>query len=405
MLMKSLCSDVHWRHVSNVPAKTLFTAKTHKTYGDNKPRNVHGSQRGPFVPLKRYVNVEIQKHLVELPHMCKDSIDLVGQLEERTFPAGSKFYKFDVDDVYMSGDHEKLAEDCSEIVPREAMDFLLGTQYVRSGKRLAKVKCGSGMGDESSGAVSDWSFYVRAERDFMLTQQVQQEFGIIAYIRYRDDFIIVTNGTPHDSFKTLIWQLKDKCKPFMIKCESISNHGCCMLDIHMSKGFRFKRDRKLDIGMHFKATSQGTVLDGRSCHPAAIHRVWPLARFSAFNARCTSNDLAIEAKLAFLIKMVHGCPNHSTIPILVDFLTSRGCMFKKRAGVTLCSWLVLPYHPRLSGISANIMSTHAQWLAADEHFLRFIPKLSWKINHASLASILAADANTKTTLYRKRVGG
>ena len=164
------------------------------------------------------------------------------------------------------------------------------------------------MGDESSGAVSDWSFYVRAERHFMLKAEIQERYGIIAYLRYRDDFVIITNGTDHDFMMTLIWQLKDRCNPFKIKCESISNHGCAMLDIYMSKGPRFQRDRKLDIGMHFKSTSQGTPLDSRSCHPQSIHNVWPLARFAAFNCRCTSNVLAIEAKIAFLIKLVRGCP-------------------------------------------------------------------------------------------------
>ena len=139
--INSLCSDIHWRHVSNVPAQILFTAKTHKPQHEMKPRNVHGSQRGPFVPMKRYVCNKIQKHLSSLKHLCKDSIDLVKELKKHVFPAGSKFYKGDVEDFYMSGEHEGLKQDCQEVCPEEALEFILNTQYVTSGQYTAKVKC------------------------------------------------------------------------------------------------------------------------------------------------------------------------------------------------------------------------------------------------------------------------
>ena len=66
---------------------------------------------------------------------------------------------------------------------------------------------------------------------------------------------------------------------------------------------------------------------------------------------------------------------------------------------------VLPFHPRLSRITATILGTHAQWLAGDAMFHRFKPKLPWKINHASLASMLAQDATAKINVYRKGAGG
>ena len=67
--INSLCSDIHWRHVDTVPAQVLFTAKTHKPQHEMKPRNVHGSQRGPFVPMKRYICNKIQKRLSKLKHL------------------------------------------------------------------------------------------------------------------------------------------------------------------------------------------------------------------------------------------------------------------------------------------------------------------------------------------------
>ena len=98
----------------------------------------------------------------------------------------------------MAGEHHVLKQDCSEICQEEALDFVLDAQYVTSGDRTAKVVCGSGMGEESSGAISDYSFYFRCERDFLLQDVVRTKYGIIAYLRYRDDFLIITDGTPHD---------------------------------------------------------------------------------------------------------------------------------------------------------------------------------------------------------------
>ena len=76
-LTRALLSDVHWRGVERIPAEILFTAKTHKTRGENKPRVVHGSRRGPFVPLKRRLCFKIQNQMEGegFEHILKDSVE------------------------------------------------------------------------------------------------------------------------------------------------------------------------------------------------------------------------------------------------------------------------------------------------------------------------------------------
>ena len=179
-----------------------------------------------------------------------------------------------------------------------------------------------------------------------------------------------------------------------------------MLDLSLSKGRRFARCRKLDIGIHLKNTNQGVPLDDRSCHPPSIHSVWPLARFSACNSRCTSNELAKVAKMHFFDKLCMHHPKHIAAPNLVQHLDSRRRIFESRASVTKkSSWLVLPFHPRLSRVAATLLGMEAHWNSNGGNFRHFMPRLSWRIGHPSLASILAKDCSTKTTKYRTGDGG
>ena len=98
-----------------------------------------------------------------------------------------------------------LKKNCSEVCHEEGVEFVLHAQYVTSGGRIAKVICGSGMSEESSGAISDWSFYCRCERDFLFDEEVRSTYGIITYVRYRDDFLIITDGAPHNLMLDLFW--------------------------------------------------------------------------------------------------------------------------------------------------------------------------------------------------------
>ena len=175
-----------------------------------------------------------------------------------------------------------------------------------------------------------------------------------------------------------------------------------MLDLSITKGARFEFCGKLDIGIHFKPSNQGVPLDDRSCHPPQIHGIWPLARFSSFNTRCTSNQLAVEAKLHFFGKLVQYHPMHRAVARLVDYLPTRRRIFESRASDSgkSGSWLVIPFHPALDRLSSTLKGLEVHWSSHGGNFVQYKPRLSWRIGHASLAFILAKDAKRKTSVYR-----
>ena len=163
-------------------------------------------------------------------HLVKDSIDLVKCLERHPMSQTAKFYKSDVDEFYMSGEHATLEGDCSEVVSADALRFVLTPQYVKSGERIPKVISGGGMGEESSGAISDFSFFCRCEKEFLLSEAVCAEYGIIAYVRYRDDFLIVTRGTEHTIMRQFFDLLRDKTHSLGVLIPT--NHTRCEFFAH-----------------------------------------------------------------------------------------------------------------------------------------------------------------------------
>ena len=144
-----------------------------------------------------------------------------------------------------------------------------------------------------------------------------------------------------------------------------------------------------------------------SCHPSNIHAVWPLARFSAFNSRCSSNALAREAKLFFLAKLLAHHPKHVAAQQLVKHVSDRRRIFDSHSiAKPRNSWLVLPFHPSLGGMSKVLSRLDVHWsYVRGGSFSMFRPRLSWRIDHPSLASILSKDSRRKIDVYRKGVGG
>ena len=169
----------------------------------------------------------------------------------------------------MSGTHSVLKTDCEDVADKEGLEFVLGSQYIRISERLAKVVIGSGMGEEHSGAVSDWSYFKRAEERFILCSEMREKYGILYYVRYRDDSLFVIDWQGR---RVEFWnELKSMAQPFSLSMESLHLSSCVMLDLEIYKGPRWHRSRVPDIRMFFKPTSQGVPLSHKSDHHSNIH--------------------------------------------------------------------------------------------------------------------------------------
>ena len=126
--------------------------------------------------------------------------------------------------------------------------------------------------------------------------------------------------------------------------------------------------------------------------------LWPLARFSCYNARCSDNSLTILAKLHTLIKIAKSQPKHIAIPELIAHLFDRRCIFQARSRQNNNSWLVLPFHPSLVSLPGVVKESCAMW--EQSQFSHLKPSVSWRIEHMSLANFASRDADRKCKAYR-----
>ena len=102
-----------------------------------------------------------------------------------------------------------------------------------------------------------------------------------------------------------------------------------------------------------------------------------------------------------LLANIH--PDHVAIPSLVEHLLHRRRIFKVRTRQRQGSWLVVPFHPRISRLNLVLKSVAVQWESSA--FAHLAPSVSWKLEHKSLAAIVSSDAKKKIAKHRTRVGG
>ena len=91
------------------------------------------------------------------------------------------------------------------------------------------------MGLIMSGDVSDLAFYELAERDFATVPDAVSNLLVIAYLRYKDDVLIILRGEQCER-RFFIHKWIDKALPFVLKLESTSTREVAMLDVRTFKG-------------------------------------------------------------------------------------------------------------------------------------------------------------------------
>ena len=77
--------------------------------------------------------------------------------------------------------------------------------------QVYRVTVGSGMRQLCSDEASSSSFYVKCEQSFALVPAVKQTHGILEYLRFKDDIIVIVAGarSRHDVFfKREVWLLQ-----------------------------------------------------------------------------------------------------------------------------------------------------------------------------------------------------
>ena len=378
---KALFSDTR-NGFRGMIANLNITVMTHKPNSKVVCRAIHNYIDCPMAPGMRCVMKCLNERLIHLPHLVRDTTDLLAKASRVKLTRTCRFIKFDIKDFYMSGSFEELTMYSSLAVDpavrdnfKLLLDAILNSQYVSSPAqgKVHKVTVGTGMGMLASGHVADAAFYEMVERPFILRTSTRKEFSLLFYARFKDDGLLIFDA--QDGIQRIadfMDRIHEVSKCFTVKLESISRIGCQMLDVFVSCS-DFLRP-------HFRLYTKPSIiwqpLSPESAHHISIHRHWPLAQCCRIRSRFSSAAEG-DAEVLSFIKSFY----EATGVLLVEEQQKSTKIKPKNAS----SWLVLPFNFVLSNSTfARAISD----LRVPEELPFINVRVSWSLGSQHLMHLL-----------------
>ena len=178
----------------------------------------------------------------------------------------------------------------------QAAQQILENQYVYNSHthHTYHVRKGAGMGLILAGETADSCFWRFGEKSFAALSDVQQAHGILGYMRYRDDILIVarpkSSGRP--SYLEFMIELKRRVAHiYEVKIESIGSHSVDFLDVSI-----YQHGPRLTWEPFLKLSSQKVGLSATSAHWRTIHESWPRAEICRLSNRSSSLQAFARAR-------------------------------------------------------------------------------------------------------------
>ena len=248
--------------------------------------------------------------------------------------------KVDIKDFYVVGEHHLIAENVANLFnsdPRlqsivfDVAYFLLDNQYVRSLKKLHKVRCGAGIGLLHAGDIADACFYSMVEQKLLEDHQYEAA-GVIDWFRFRDDMCFFLSSGP--LFKRLLERMSQLATFYELKVEDVSTVELRYLDLV----FR-RQDGRIAVCPYLKDPCLSRRLSRLSAHPWEIHQSWPKMLFKRAELLTNSSEALCEYK-----------------SVLTSRLRNDGCLvpsgMERHRGLSALNcreskmfWLPLGFHP------------------------------------------------------------
>ena len=394
-LKNALMRDVSRMNEPMLDCVIQFNVKTHKKPGECKLRVIHASHRSPHKPLQRYLAGKLRRKIDVFGHLLRDTHDLKRKICGCDVSSKTFFVKLDVKDFYMTGQHDQIISNClvgvvqDGIVPPElknpfekGIKFVLKNQFVvmSSGNRKAwHVKRGSGMGLIASDEMANLDFFEIVEATYVLRPEVIAEYGIVVYLRYKDD-ILLGLDCDEDSRTSFLAEFRRRAAPYILKEDESSYTSVAMLDVVISKSVH----SSVQLSMYSKPTVQGIPLCSTSMHSGGVHRSWPTARFLHYDSICTEVSDSNIAKLRFIRKMKRLVPEHAWLRS--QHLTR----MTKRPVKGDSSWVVMPFHRSFDCCLVKTAVTKAQAFFAHLHISELGPRISWCNGYRSIQARVGA---------------
>jgi hypothetical protein len=383
------------KDLSNMFAKLKCTIKTHKDPGAVVPRPIHSCVATPLAPAMRWISWALRPYLQSRRHLLRDSFEAVRRIGATKRPPNVRFYRFDLKDFFLSGEHKEIVRLCTQVVADEYKDtfaklcsFILSSQYVRmSGVTdvIWRVKVGAGMGLSCAGDLANVTFD-RAVEVPTLNETNFARYQVLAYWRYMDDGLILGHGA-RGTQVAFIHGIRDKAQAtgFIFKIESASATSCVFLDLDISKTGNFEKTGILDVCVHRKPTSLAQPSRPTSFHPPGVHGSWPLSMVNRSMRLCT-RELAAEEDISMMRRLWQQYGIYVVDNNLAD--TAAGSIPIKASSCRL----IVPYHWCWAKAKLKrVLDEHTERVKRTLRLNKTLD-ISWKLGYQHLASRVASGS-------------
>lgn len=379
-LYSQICRSLIRCKAREMPRNLSLTIKTHKAPGDISCRNLHVGGVQPFAGLSAWLNLQIDEVLAGLPHLLRSSAQLADILRGLRFDFPVKLSRIDLKDFFMSGvalDFTKsvdLFEPKVQKVAAESIRFLCDHQFVVDPlvPGMFKVVCGSGMGLIHSSQLCDITFFRHAEFRFVTNKLAVAKLGIVQFLRFRDD-ILVVHHSEHHQFRRFLDILKLKAHYVKFQVDSFSQDSVTMLDLQI-RVVQNQSHWLLDFQPHFKPTSLQVPLSSCSFHNPSIHITWPFNQLKRLAYLSSKEESFLAAKKLFVQRFTRAGEPKCLVNALLRFNPwppQKNFVGPRLEVPTRKLWVVFPFHPIWQsgslkiGLNTFVQSPFAKqlWLA------------------------------------------
>jgi len=327
----------------------------------------------------------LRPFLDTLPHVLKDSYEASTKLRSLKLPRNIRFYKADVDEFSLSGEHPLLVSLCAEVVEEAYRDmfakvcaYVLHNQFVtvqNHDGEFWQVTRGSGMGLTCSPEVANTSFARLVEKH--ISRPLRARSSVVWYGRFMDDIRVLGAG-PRGSQAVFLAELRARAgQTFKIVVESVSEERMALLDLMLIKGREFQRSGRLDIEVYRKATSLARPLGYTSFHPQGVHKSWPLSLLKRSRKLFTCKSTAkVDVDLLLKGWASYGTHCYDAPPV-------------PRPLTPVVGRLVVPFHSSLANARfSRILKRHERLIAMKLGLGDGRLQVSWRLGYPRLSTRL-----------------
>jgi len=376
----------------NVWGASFAGASTYLPPDKNPPltwRNIHGSGAPAVYGLSAWLVEQLKPFCVTLPALVESTEEFVNTLKNFRAEPGSKLYRADVKEFFMSGSPEVLEECTVSWLPEgprkqvvaAVLRWLLNNQFVEIGAsdpRVWRVLRGSGMGLKHSSYVADLTFAKLGDA-WALRPEVRTAFGIVLFCRFRDDIFVISKRPQH--MWRFFWCLRARTsRAFRIDVTEVSSTGVTILavrvDVRNGRYVCSPRDRPEHVPLTWD-----------SAHPAAVHRWWPVGHVLGMRRLCTlrSDYVLAVSRFCDRLRRFHTPSEFVAWVQHTARILERRSSPSSRVVTSRDMWFVLDWHS--THMYGDVARNISQFWQSDEtqavlRFLFAAPpglRLSWRV--------------------------